>query len=132
MAGRGFADNDFLRNNLSIYLTIASDVLQQQTAGRLSHEARLVLNGREFRCDILGMYIIRKANQGDIIGNAKAKLLDGCKSSKGDDIVESKDGIRTVFALQQTDGSVEGPVVVDAFADNEFAINGDAVLTQSL
>ena len=78
------------------------------------------------------MDIIRKANECDIIGDAEAELFDGGKGCEGDDIVESKDGIRTIIALQQTDGSIKGPLIVDAFADNEITVNRNAIFTQSL
>ena len=119
-------------NDLTIDLTVACDVLQQQTTGGLPHQARLVLDGRKLRRDVLSMDIICKAYQSDIIGDAETELLNGGKGCEGDDIVESKDGIRTVFALQQTDSSIKRPLIVDAFADNEITVNGDAVLTQCL
>ena len=117
-AGGGFADDDLLGDDLAVDLTVTSDVLQKQTTGRLAHEMRLVLDGRELGSDVLGMDIIGEADQGHIIGDSQTQLLDGGEGGEGDDVVEGEDGIRTIITFQQTDRSVEGPFIADAVTDH--------------
>ena len=131
-AGGGFADDDLLGNDLAVDLTVAGNILQQQAAGGLAHETRLVLDGRELRRDVLGMHVVGEADKGHVLRDAKAELLDGGEGSKGDDVVEGKNGVGRIIALQQTEGGLQGPVVVDAVADHKLSFDGDAVLTQSL
>ena len=71
-AGGGFSDDHLLGNNFAVDLTIATNILQEQAAGCLTHEARLILDGRELGCDITGMHIVGKADKGHIVGNAEA------------------------------------------------------------
>ena len=47
-------------------------------------------------------------------------------------LIEGEDGVRTVFALQEPDGGVESPLVVDALADDKVTVDGDTVLPQGL
>ena len=44
-AGGGLADDDLLRYYLTVDLAVAADVLQEQAAGGLPYEARLILDG---------------------------------------------------------------------------------------
>ena len=78
------------------------------------------------------MHIIGEADECHIVGDTEAKLLDSRKGSEGDDIIEGENGIGTFVALQQTDGGLKRPVVVEAVTYHEVTINGNAVLTQSL
>lgn len=96
---RRLSDNNFLRDNLLVDLSIAIDAAQQQLASLLTHEMCLVLYGRQAGRDIAGMHIISKPDDLHIVRNMQSHLLDGIEGSKGHRIVEGKDGIGPLLCL---------------------------------
>ena len=95
----GVTDDQLLGHDFLIDIRITLNMTQQQLAGGSSHQVRLVLDGRQARGHIGGMGIIRETDQGNILRNVEPLLLDGGKSGESNDIVEGKNGIRTVASI---------------------------------
>ena len=100
---RCFADDDLLGHDFVVNGMVATDVLQQHLTCPFTHEVALVNDGRKLRSDVGGMHIVGKADEGHVLWNAEVLLLDSGKGSKGDNVVEGENGVRTVFSFRMTE-----------------------------
>ena len=58
------ADDKLLRHDFAVDALVAADMAQQQLAGALAHERRLVDNGRQLRRDVAGVLVVGEAAAG--------------------------------------------------------------------
>ena len=111
---------------------VASDVVEEEATGGLTHEGGLVGDGGEAGGDVLGMGIVGEADEGDIVGDAEAHLGDGVVGSEGDDVVEGEDGVGPVGAVEKGPDGLGGDVEVDFATGDEGAVDGHAGIAQGL
>ena len=129
---RRTSDHQFLRHDFLINHMITADALLQQVVSHTSHLMGLILDGRHPRCHILGMQIIRKADQRHILRDTEAQFLDGGKRREGDGIIKGEDGVRPVLHLQHLLGGLHAPVEINPFTLHQFPVNLNTVLAQCL
>ena len=78
------------------------------------------------------MNVVRKAYQRHVLGNLLAAVLDGRKSSKGNDIVKCQDGVRAVIAFQQVHRVLQRRLVVNLVTHHQVAVYANPVVAQRL
>lgn len=115
-----------------IDLGVATNGTEEETAGGLTHKGGLVGNGRETGSDKRGMDIVGETDNGNIVGHTQAHLLNGGVGGKGDDVVESENGIGTVGTLQELAHGTAGLVEIDATAGDKGAVDGQMGVAQGL
>ena len=115
-----------------IHFGVAINLAQQQVAGPLPHQPRLVLDGRELGRHIACMFIVSESDECHVIRNTKPELLDGCEGRKGDDVVERQQSIRTVWSRKHVGHIPAGHVVVNQVAHDERAVDCNLAGPQSL
>ena len=108
------------------------DVGKQEFTRLLSHDERLVGDGRQAGGGVSCMYVVAETYQRDIFRNSQPLLFDSVEGGKEQDVVERNDSVGTVGKLQQLGRVFHRNFEVNRVTHHEFTVYGNAVVMQGL
>ena len=113
-------------------MLVATDMSQQQFTAFGALFVCLIHNRTKLWGDKSSRVTIGEAYDCNIIGYAQTTRFDCIEGGIGDDIVESKNGIRTFLALKQLQSSLPCLVKINFPTQHQIAVYGQTMVAQGL
>jgi len=99
--GGGFADDEF-----GLYLDergegLVGHALEESGGGFGAHELEGLTDGGETGDLVGGGLDVVEANDGDVVGDVEAVVVEGADAAHGGDVVEAEDGGEFLFGFEE-------------------------------
>src|SRR5574344_1479657 len=107
---------------------ITIDIIQQQLAGTLTRQMRLVHDGRQLRCHKFGMLLIRETDERHILRYTQRSTFDGFHHRKRDYVIESENGIGRFGQREQPESGLVRYIEIYLMTLHQSSVHWDTIV----